>query len=368
MAQFNGYYRSLKLFSTALSNRLADSAQIFAMQAHNTPLGLPLCILSSLLLFVDSRACNADTNSKNNNQVLSGTVQDKEKMEASVKLLLAPPPAPQPTLQPAPINSTVEKFSGFSQYSLKALSPTVPMIIPHSNAPHIFQTGATLQASPTLPKPFARLIQVESVTPQPLTWQHRPTPRNGIMIWSPEYATKHVRQPAHFSTNTSLGYSFAPNHFTIERHAQASIMDYGKPSRTPSELQAVQQVLPVSHSAPPANWDIWYQKVARAIYTQWTRNTSLGAGKVVLQVKAYPSRNVDAKVIDYAEAPGVDTDTTLESKFREASLKAVTALDGADVWTFPSSSGKIKDVTFDMELNHAVGEAPGCSVVRMHTE
>src|ERR1700679_2700159 len=90
-----------------------------------------------LFLTTATYAADADT-SADTHPVLQGTVQDKAKMEASVKLLVAPPPAPKPlpTLSPPSLQGSLEKSSGAGQFSWKILAPTVPMIVPHSHAPH----------------------------------------------------------------------------------------------------------------------------------------------------------------------------------------------------------------------------------------
>jgi hypothetical protein len=325
---------------------------------------------TALLLLSGSVACAADLDSTISNHKLNGTVQDKEKMEASVKLLLAPLPAPKPSprIEQTRLRTNVEQFSGSTQFGLRPPGLGTPIIVPQvivpkANAPHIFQTGGQLQFTPALRKPFS--YSVETVSPKAGRWHHTATPRNGIMIWSPGYATAHVRQPAHFSNSTSLNFSFSNNHSMHEQQARGAITNYAP---APLQLQAVQQALPIKHAPPPANWNLWYAKVAKAIYAQWKQNTALGPGKALLQLTVYPSCNVAAKVVDFTKPPDANQNLPEETRFREASLKAINSLDGTDIWIFPASAGDLKRVTFELELNHAVGETPGCLVVRTHTE
>ncbi len=325
---------------------------------------------STLLFLTNYAAYAAGSDSKSANQILNGSVQDKEKMEASVKLLLAPPPAlnPLPAINQMPLRSNVEQFSGSAQYSPRNPGSAIPMIAPHSNVPRIFQTGTRTRFHHRFSNPISDFTPVETVTPGRAQWSYTATPRNGLMTWSPGYATKRVQQPTNFLSSTHLGFSSQNRRFLKEQRAQASVMTYATPPPAPRALQAVQQALPIKHAPPPANWNLWYERVAKAVYGQWTQNTSLGPGKALLQLTVYASRNVAVKVVDFTEAPGAAPNAPRETRFREASLKAINVLDGADVWTFPASAGDLKNVTFDMELKHAVGESPGCSVVRMHTD
>ena len=87
-----------------------------------------------------------------------------------------------------------------------------------------------------------------------------------------------------------------------------------------------------------------------------------------LLITVYRGHDVDCKVISFEEAPGADRNATQESIFREASLKAVSSLNGDDVWEFPLSKNPPKKVTFDMQFKHAVGETQGCKVIHMHDD
>jgi hypothetical protein len=326
--------------------------------------GLPtLCFLTG------HAAWAAYSDSKSDSQVLNGAVQDKEKMGASVKLLLTPAPVakPLPVVQPTPFRSSAEQFFGSAKYWPRSASSAINMMVPQSNARHNLLIDHHLRFDPPFPRQLSRRIPVEIVTAKPGQWNYPATPRNGIMIWSPEYATKYLWQPASSSRKISLSFSSSGARFLNEQRAHASVMNYATPSPAPLELHAVQQMLPVKHAPAPANWNLWYERVARTVYAQWAQNTSLGPGKALLQLTVYASRNVQVKVVDFNRAAGADQNAPAENRFREASLKAITVLEGADVWTFPACAGNLKRVAFDMELNHAVGEAPGCSVAQVHS-
>jgi hypothetical protein len=103
------------------------------------------------------------------------------------------------------------------------------------------------------------------------------------------------------------------------------------------------------------------------MYGQWTQN-SVGPGTSTLLITVYRGHDVDCKVISFEEAPGAKRDANQESIFREASLKAVTSLNGDNVWEFPVSKNPPKKITFDMEFSHAVGATSGCKVIHMHDD
>jgi len=144
---------------------------------------------------------------------------------------------------------------------------------------------------------------------------------------------------------------------------QVAVQGELKPPVQP-ELKAMPTVLPGRLQAP-ANWDEWYQRIARAIYQRWKQN-STGPGSAILTITVFNSRDVDSKVTEFVPALDAERNAQTESAFKDVALKSVSSLSGDDIWQFPASAASLKHIVFDMELKHAVGETAGCKVVHMH--
>jgi hypothetical protein len=131
-----------------------------------------------------------------------------------------------------------------------------------------------------------------------------------------------------------------------------------------TQLMATQKVLP---SLPaPKNWDEWYKRVAAATYDRWKQNTA-GPGAAIVLIKVFDSRTVDCRVTEFTPAAGAERDANNEQRFKEVALHCVSSLSGDPLWQFPPNPPVPKNVAFDMEFKHAVGENAGCSVVHLHS-
>ncbi len=284
-------------------------------------------------------------------------------MEAAVKLMIPQPAQPKPLIPPPsiPLNSSVQQFSGSTQYSPGTPAPKIPMIVPHT-----LQSGASFPYRPTLPKPFTP-PPTPTYSQQNFRWNYTATPKNGIMTYAPGYGATEIRQP---QTNLQFSVSQPARNLDTSlkfRSTGTGVHAYATAPAAEEQLQATQYVLPTKHLPPPANWAEWYRRVGDAVYSQWKQST-VGPGKVTLQLTVYNTHNVDAKVVDFNPAAGVEPNPISDGRFREASIKTFNNLDGRDIWTFPASAAGTKKIAFEMELDHAVGETPGCSIVRMHNQ
>jgi hypothetical protein len=298
-------------------------------------------------------------------ELLHSSLQDQENMQSSVKLLVAPPPTPKP---PPPVTkpfvSNVEQFSGDAQ---KGGTPITGII---NQAPRILQGGAQNGFKPPpmiVPQRILPFFRPAAPVPR---WNFTATPRNGTMIWDPNYAIKRIPQaPVRRNLNLTLS---APNTTNVQLSSPStSIRRIDMPDPTPAPpppppaLKAVQYEIPEARLPAPANWDEWYRRVAKAVYEQW-KQKAIGPGKSTLTVTVYNGHNVDAKVVEFIPAEGANRDGKTESTFREASIMSVTNLDGLPLWEFPVTKPVTKKIAFDMEFDHIVGEPAGVQVIRRH--
>ena len=201
------------------------------------------------------------------------------------------------------------------------------------------------------------------------------TPANGIMTYGAGYGVRKIAQPRVLTRHANLSLAF-PNTQGVTQQTSFQLLPMNKhiiqwaPMPVPVELKATQfrltPMVPQKCLAPPANWEQWYQRVARAIYDHWRIN-AVGPGKATVLITIYDTRNVDCKVVDFAPADGAGRNVATETAFRVSALKTITGLDGDQVWQFPNEDDLPNKVVFDMQFDHAVGTTPGCAVVHTHS-
>jgi hypothetical protein len=334
------------------------------------PRSLVLVAIFCLFSWLAIRPVLADDTTGSKGTVLNGSLEDKAKMESSLKLLVDPP-STTPML-PAKLN--VQQFSGGAQYSPGQPAPKLP---PPPARP-VLQSGVGFQnpifrQPPTITPSF---VPPPRFVPPPVPrWNYTMTPRNGIMTYSPGLAVKKIAQPTILQRHANLTLAFPnTNAQAIIPTTNLQMMGTGAHvtqwAPEPVQMKATELSLvpriPQKHLAPPINWQAWYQRVLHAVYADW-RNDAVGAGKTTLLLTVYDTKNVDCKVIDFSPADGANRDAKAETAFRESALKTITSLDGNDIWAFPVAAIRPKKIVFDMQFDHAVGATPGCAVVHTHS-
>jgi hypothetical protein len=191
------------------------------------------------------------------------------------------------------------------------------------------------------------------------------------MTWVPGYSITKLPQRRILKTHANLNTAFTNGRIVNQKtslqlsedHANALI----RQTLALPALKATELALPQEQASPPVSWEDWYHRVGKAMYDDW-KQSDVGAGKAMVLITVWKNHNVDCKVVDFSPALDVERKPQLETTFREASVRAVTCLDGANLWEFPLAAVRPDRISFDMEFNHAVGESPGCSVVHMHNE
>jgi hypothetical protein len=295
-----------------------------------------LCLCISQSVFADE---GSGSNAASN-RVLRGGANDTEMMHRSVKVLIPPVahPKPAPSL-PSFVPSVPQRSSAADVRP--SLHPGIQMNGPGAPG-HIPMPAWWPPHDPSVSRP----VQV-----QPVHHEFRPPPP----------------KPVGPAWRSEIDVTVTPVPF---RPAQLSLLDVNA-SRTsnpnsPSELQAVEKTLPNSAPQAVATWEEWYKRVAQAIYDRWAQNTA-GPGDAIISINVSNSHYVDCRVVQFTPALGAVRSVDAESQFKTTALKSISTLSGDSLWAFPScASRNLKQIIFDMELKHAVGETAGCNIVHMH--
>src|SRR5271154_2220202 len=120
----------LRLISVFLIIVVWDAKDLTAAYADNSPES-------------ESEASGSETQTAPQSKMLNGSVEDQEKMQRSLKLLLSPPDSNKSAPHP---ESHVQQFSGGQTYSPGQPAPPVPHIVPPS--PQHFHASATIESRP----------------------------------------------------------------------------------------------------------------------------------------------------------------------------------------------------------------------------
>lgn len=301
-----------------------------------------LAIASIIALFAGNQCVLADEASdRTSSRVLRGGTNDAETMHRSVKVLIPPavPPA-RPTPPPAPVYTTPLQ-SGASGAQNPLLRPGIQMdnrfpgrfpVPPSVPARNPMFGISPMQVQPI--RPNVRLVPPKPVGP----------------VWRSE-----------------IDVTVEPVPF---RSAQLSMLDV-QANRTASSsnqsgLRAVEMTLPNSAPQAVSTWEEWYKRVAQAIYDRWSQNTA-GPGDALVSINVSCTHYVDCRVVQFTPATGAARNVDAESQFKTTALNSISTLSGDPLWAFPTCASKnLKQIVFDMELKHAVGETAGCNIVHMH--
>jgi hypothetical protein len=189
------------------------------------------------------------------------------------------------------------------------------------------------------------------------------TTRNGITCWAPGYEVS-VSTPG--LIKNSLGGSWSstvrdpqglratPNSLGPDKiFAQAVV---------PPPMHATALLLPqLRVSAESLNWDDWYKRVEKAIYSGW-QCADVGPGVATVRVTVTKARDVSCEVVDFVPAADVSRNVAAETAFREAALKSVNLMNKFEIPEFPTLGDK-QEVTFDVQMKRTVAGPLGPTVV-----
>ncbi|MDZ4832992.1 MAG: hypothetical protein SGJ27_04255 [Candidatus Melainabacteria bacterium] len=123
-------------------------------------------------------------------------------------------------------------------------------------------------------------------------------------------------------------------------------------------LKATAQILSKPHTAMGSDWDAWYDKVGRSIYSRWQR-AEVGPGSAKVRINVDQFRNLSCEVVDFRPAAYVDSDSVSETAFRVTALRAVHDLSQYEIPELPPLPAHKYAVTFDIEMARAVNGPTG---------
>ncbi|HEY9774571.1 MAG TPA: hypothetical protein V6C81_12280 [Planktothrix sp.] len=167
------------------------------------------------------------------------------------------------------------------------------------------------------------------------------SPSNGVTSWQPGYGVTEVKV------------------LPTPKPALSAVAGRLRPQPRAREAVAAQLALP-RHL--PANWNEWYDRVARAIYQVWQQQ-SVKPGSATVRATVYDSTDVDCAVTDFEAAADLQRNPVTESHFRDAALCAVSSIDKSTVCQFPLVHPR--KVSFDIQLTRLADGPAGCHVIRV---
>lgn len=171
---------------------------------------------------------------------------------------------------------------------------------------------------------------------------------------------------ADFSKNTISGVWYSPS--TVDSIPQLVANTETLPSNrqyvTPiiaddnKGLRATAQILSVPHSSMGADWDAWYDKIGRSIYSRWER-AEVGPGAAKVRITVDQFRNLSCQVVGFRTAAYAEADSISETAFRVTALRAVNDLSQYEIPELPPLPVNKHSVTFDLEMSRTVNGPSG---------
>ena len=364
----------------------------------------------------DTTATPGTAATKTPPRLLNGTAKDREQVTSSIRLVL---PTPEPHLltgvQSHVLNGSAQSslLNGSTQSrTLNGSAGTTPLNAQTTAAPvkpvAVFNVPNAPRADvyhPVLPSRIT-VIPERTYTKPAAKWNYTLTPKNGIMNWSPGYASTKVPMQPHVVTpvqaavkpvlqQTSVSPSMQQqigvvplrrpqvNTVLVQPSVNGAVQPVTK--KPEAALEATAKKFPVPPTPPPAvalqatpklltemhanvkrsiNWDEWYKRVCRVVYDNWEIDQA-NPGKACVRVTVWSGREIEARVLSFTPAQGASRDVTRETAFRETSLRAINSLEKTPVLDFPLRSNRGK-IIFDLDMNRAVNGPSGIQVAAFH--
>lgn len=123
-------------------------------------------------------------------------------------------------------------------------------------------------------------------------------------------------------------------------------------------LKATAQILSVPHSSMGADWDAWYDKIGRSIYSRWER-AEVGPGSAKVRITVDQFRSLSCEVVGFRTAAYAEADSVSETAFRVTALRAVNDLSQYEIPELPPLPANKHAVTFDLEMSRAINGPTG---------
>ncbi len=123
-------------------------------------------------------------------------------------------------------------------------------------------------------------------------------------------------------------------------------------------LKATAQILSKPKSSMGSDWDAWYDKIGRAIYSRWER-AEVGPGSAKVRITIDQFRNMSCEVVGFRPAAFTEHDSISETAFRVTALRAVRDLSQYEIPELPPLAPHKYAVTFDLEMTRAINGPSG---------
>jgi hypothetical protein len=179
------------------------------------------------------------------------------------------------------------------------------------------------------------------------------TSRHGVVCWTPGYEVS-VQTPGLIKTSLG-GLWYAPGSTTTSPGNLPTIKTFLEAVPGTPSLVATPLLLPelrVNSADKNLDWDGWYKRVAKAIYSRW-QCAEVGPGSTTVRVIITTARDLSCQVVDFTPAEGIDRNVVAETSFREAAVRAVRDIRMFEIPELPPLAGH-NEVTFDVEMRRTV--------------
>lgn len=181
--------------------------------------------------------------------------------------------------------------------------------------------------------------------------------RRGVICWAPGYEVS-VQTPGLIKESLG-GMWYAPSY---PRNV-SSVKTFLEAVPAPSGMVAAPLLLPeLRPGAADKNldWDSWYKRIAKAIYSRW-QYADVGPGFAVVRVNITTARDLSCRLVDFTPAEDMDRNVVAETAFREAAVKAVNSVRTFEIPELPPMQGHNR-VTFDVEMKRTIDGPIGIDV------
>jgi hypothetical protein len=190
-------------------------------------------------------------------------------------------------------------------------------------------------------------------------------PPSGVICWAPGYEVSIQSADIRKETIGGVWSTNTPNSPALRAVAGTlqNIRQSVEAVQGPPPMMATALLLPglkSTVSSSGLNWDQWYHRVAKSIYSRW-QTEAVGPGIATVRVTVTKYRELTCQVVGFTAAPGVERNGESEKAFRESALRSVNDVSMFEIPEFPPKPPK-QEVTFDILMKRTVDGGAGFDV------